>query len=76
MGGTIGEGEFGIGYDTSMWGMDFYNWGTCWWTVTDGATSAQKLTDGTITVTKAGEDYTVIYKNDSLACRFIGKIEL
>ena len=76
VGGTIGEGEFGIGYDTNMWGFDFFNWGTCWWTVDDGSTSAEKLTDGTITVSKDGSTYTIIYDNGTLAARYIGEITL
>ena len=54
VGGVLNEGEFGIGYDTTMdfgWGpMEFFNWGTCWWTVNDGATSAEKVLEGTVTV--------------------------
>lgn len=51
-GGVINPGEFGIGYDTEMWGMQFYNWGTCWWDVNNGVVSInQKVLEGTVTVT-------------------------
>ena len=76
-GGAINAGEFGIGWDPGdLWGigMVFSNWGTCWWTVTDGATSAQHLTDGTITVSKSGDTYTIIYDNGELAARYIGPL--
>lgn len=77
VGGTVGEGEFGIGYDTSMWGMDFYNWGTCWWTVTDGATSAAKILDGTVEVAASGDDtYTVTLKSSVANAVFNGTITL
>ena len=63
VGGVLNEGEFGIGYDTTMdfgWGpMEFFNWGTCWWTVTDGATSAEKVLEGTVTVTRKGSKWVI-----------------
>lgn len=77
-GGVINEGEFGIGWDPGdLWGigMVFENWGTCWWTVDNGATSAQKLTNGTITVTKDGDTYTIIYDNGEFAARYIGALQ-
>jgi len=76
-GGTIGEGEYGIGYDTELWGMTFYNWGTCWWTVDNGTTSAQKLSSGDITVSKKGSKWVISYGNegDDIWCIFNGEIE-
>ena len=65
VGGSIGEGEFGIGYDTEMWGMTFLNWGTCWWTVTGGATSAEKILSGTITVEKKGSKWVITWGDES-----------
>ena len=64
VGGTIGEGEFGIGYDAEMWGMKFENWGTCWWTVTGGATSAEKILSGTITVEKKGSKWVITWGDE------------
>lgn len=75
-GGAIGAGEFGIGYDTEMWGNQFYDWGTCWWTVTDGATSAQKVLDGTVTVSVDGGNYTVALQSSTVNARYVGPIEL
>ncbi len=65
-GGKIAAGEFGIGYDTvfiqdySQWGgpiieTPVFNWGSCWWTVKDGAATAQKITSGTLTVIQVDE---------------------
>ena len=58
-GGTINPGEFGIGYDTTMefWGQvyEVKDWGTCWWTVKDGAATAEKILGGLVTVTSREE---------------------
>ena len=68
VGGTINPGEFGIGYDTEMqWGdqvYPMYNWGTCWWTVANGAATAEKILDGLVNVTSReekvdGKDVTI-----------------
>ena len=59
VGGTIEVGEFGIGYDTEMqWGdqvYPMYDWGTCLWTVKDGAATAEKITAGIVNVTSREE---------------------
>lgn len=59
VGGTINPGEFGIGYDTEIqWGdqvYPMYNWGTCWWTVANGAATAEKILDGLVNVTSREE---------------------
>jgi len=77
VGGTIGEGEYGIGYDTEMWGMTFYNWGTCWWTVDNGTTSAEKISSGNITVSRKGSKWTITYgeEGDDIWTIFEGEIE-
>ncbi len=62
VGGTINEGEFGIGWDPGdLWGigMVFTDWGTCWWSVDNGATSAEKVTAGTVTVTQKGSKWEI-----------------
>ena len=67
-GGVINEGEFGIGWDPGdLWGMgiEFTNWGTCWWTVANGATSAEKITSGTINVELKGGKYTITWGEES-----------
>ncbi len=58
-GGVIGAGEFGIGYDTEIqWGdqvYPVYNWGTCLWTVADGAATAEKISGGMVSVSSREE---------------------
>ena len=58
-GGVVNAGEFGIGYDTTVdWGfgpMEMKDWGTCLWTVSDGAATAEKITSGLIKVTSREE---------------------
>lgn len=54
-GGVINAGEFGIGWDPGdIYGMgwEFTDWGTCWWTVSGGTATAEKITTGIISVTK------------------------
>ncbi len=63
VGGVVNEGEFGIGYDTTVdwgWGpMEMKDWGTCWWTVANGAATAQKILAGTVTVSKKGSNWVI-----------------
>ena len=74
VGGTVGEGEFGIGYDTTVdWGfgpMEMKDWGTCWWTVTDGATSAEKILDGTMEVSVEGANVVIKLKSTVVNAKF------
>ena len=62
-GGAIAEGEFGIGWDPGdLWGIGivFENWGTCWWDVAGGAAVVnQKVTEGTVTVTRKGSKWVI-----------------
>ena len=62
-GGAINPGEFGIGWDPGdLWGigMVFENWGTCWWDVANGAATVnQKVTEGTVTVTRKGSKWVI-----------------
>ena len=79
-GGAINKGEYGIGWDPGdiyNIGMAFENWGTCWWTVDENAnpqTSAQKITEGNITVALAGNVYTITIDNSDLYAQFVGEI--
>lgn len=72
--GDIQPGEFGIGWDPGDiygMGMEFKDWGTCWWKVSGGEAVATKITGGIVTVTKLegdkawriawGEKYPVEY---------------
>lgn len=67
VGGVVNEGEFGIGYDGVLdmgeWGQyPFENWGTCLWTVTpEGNNTAEKITDGLITVSSEEVDDETIW---------------
>ena len=74
VGGTVGEGEFGIGFDTTVdwgWGpMEMKDWGTCWWTVADGATSAEKILDGTMTVAMEGDNVVIKLKSSVVNAKF------
>ena len=74
VGGTVGEGDFGIGYDTTVdwgWGpMEMKDWGTCWWTVADGATSAEKVLDGTMTVAMEGDNVVIKLKSSVVNAKF------
>ena len=74
VGGTVGEGEFGIGYDTTVdFGrgpMEMKDWGTCWWTVADGATSAVKILDGTMTVAMEGDNVVIKLKSSVVNAKF------
>ena len=74
VGGVVGEGEFGIGYDTTVdwgWGpMEMKDWGTCWWTVADGATSAEKVLDGTMTVAMEGDNVVIKLKSSLVNAKF------
>ena len=58
-GGGVNAGEFGIGYDTEVdwgWGpMEMKDWGTCLWTVSGGAATAEKITAGLVSVTSREE---------------------
>ena len=74
VGGVVGEGEFGIGYDTTVdwgWGpMEMKDWGTCWWTVANGATSAEKILDGTMTVAMEGDNVVIKLKSSVVNAKF------
>ena len=79
VGGTVNEGEFSIGYDTTVdlgWGpMEMTNWGTCWMTHNaDGTETGVKITDGTITVAVEGDVYTITVKSSVLEATYVGKL--
>ena len=69
-GGTVGEGEFGIGYD-GMWGAS----GTTWYGITDGVPDAgQYVTDGTVTVSLEGDIYTIELASSVVNATYVGKL--
>lgn len=69
---------YGKGWDPGdLWGigMVFTNWGTCWWTVDNGATSAVHIEEGNIEVALAGSTFTITYNYGGLYFQFVGAIE-
>jgi len=57
-GGVVNPGEFGRGWDPGDLyniGMVFTDWGTCLWTVSGGAATAEKITAGLVNVTSREE---------------------
>ncbi|MDR0619798.1 MAG: hypothetical protein LBG17_07880 [Bacteroidales bacterium] len=52
-------GNYIAGYDAEMFGQTFKNWGTCFFNIVDGAETGVKVTDGTLSVTKDGDNYTI-----------------
>ena len=77
-GGEIKKGEFGIGWDPGdLWGigMVFTNWGTCWWSITDGVSSAAHVAKGEIEVELSNDGiYTITIDNGSIYTIFNGAI--
>lgn len=71
---ALAEGNFAMGYDTEMWGMQFYNWGTCWMTRADGAETGVHIEDGTITVEKSGDNYIISLQSSVVNVRYTGSI--
>lgn len=76
VGGTIGEGEFGIGYDVEMWGQQMV-WGTCI-TAYENSTagSIEKVIDGTISVEVSGDEYTIILESSVINAKYVGTLTL
>lgn len=69
---------YGKGWDPGdLWGIGivFENWGTCWWTVADGATSAKHLEDGDINVECTAGVYTISYNKNGIFFEFKGVID-
>lgn len=75
--GSVAAGNYVKGYDPGDifgMGIPFTNWGTCWWTVTDGATSGVHIDQGDISVEKSGSTYTITLENDRINILFSGEI--
>ena len=68
-GGSIGAGEFGIGYD-GMFGAS----GTTWYTVTESVPSYTYITDGELTVAVSGGVYTITLDSSVASARYVGKL--
>lgn len=74
--GEAKSGNYVMGYDTEMWGMQFYNWGTCWFTVANDAATGIHIESGDITVSKKGTTYTITVKNDDIFAEYVGELSL
>lgn len=60
---NVGPGQFTPGYpfDLSPYGMDMVlYWGTCWWV----GSTANTITDGTVTVELKGSKYTITWGSE------------
>ena len=74
--GTILEGEFGIGYDVEMWGMQMV-WGSCVTPYADDvAGEIAKILDGTITVEVSGDEYTITLESSLVNAQYVGALAL
>lgn len=69
VGGNVGEGEFGIGYD-GQWGAS----GTTWYTLVGGEASYVYITDGTLKVEKDGDVYTIVLQSSVTNIKYVGKL--
>ena len=69
VGGTVGEGEFGIGYD-GAWGAS----GTTWYTMAAGTATGQYVTDGTLSVTLEGNVYTITLTSSTINAQYVGTL--
>ena len=65
VGGEIGPGEFGIGYD-GMFGAS----GTTWYTLVNDQPTYQYITDGTVTVEVDGDDYKITIESSVVKARY------
>jgi len=72
---ALAEYTWVTGYEVD-WGFGPMYWGTNWWSVNDGETSHQALSEGTVTVGKDGDNYIIEGKFGGLAVRYNGPITL
>ena len=68
--GTVNPGEFNLGADNGWGGFN----GTSWFTVTSGAATGAAVTDGTVTVSKEGNIYTIEIKTSAVNAKYVGKL--
>ena len=68
--GTVAAGEFNLGADNGWGGFN----GTSWFTVASGAASGVAVTDGTVTVAKEGDVYTIVIKSTAVNAKYVGKL--
>jgi len=65
VGGEIGPGEFGIGYD-GMFGAS----GTAWYTLENDVATYKYITDGVVTVELDGDDYKISIESSVIKARY------
>ena len=70
-GGSVEEGTYGIGYLY----YSYYDYGTCWFTVTDGTAVAEYITEGDLVVTRTSSGWNISYDNGDIWCEFEGAID-
>lgn len=68
-GGALNAFEFNMGYD-GAYGAS----GTAWYTLTADNPSYEYITDGTVTITKDGDNYTVIVKSSTVNVKYVGPL--
>ena len=68
---AVDAGQFKGGYDPE--GAKDY--GTNWFTVAGGAATSAHITDGTVTVTQDGDNYTIVVESTAVKCKYVGPLE-
>ena len=68
--GTVNPGEFNLGADNGWGGFN----GTALFTVAGGAATGVAVADGTVTVSKDGDVYTVELKSSAVNAKYVGKL--
>lgn len=70
------KGEYSSGYliDASAWGMGLQNWGSNLFTLSGGATEAEHIKDGNITVIQKGETWSIELKTDEMWFTYEGEL--
>ena len=68
---AVDAGQFKGGYDPE--GAKDY--GTNWFTVVGGAGTSAHITDGTVTVTQDGDNYTIVVESTAVKCKYVGPLE-
>ena len=68
--GAVNAGEFNLGADNGWGGFN----GTSWFTVTSGAAKGVAVTDGTVTVSKEGDVYTIAIETTAVKATYVGKL--
>ena len=68
---AVNVGQFKGGYDPE--GAKDY--GTNWFTVVGGTGTSAHITDGTVTVTQDGDNYTIVVESTAIKCKYVGPLE-